>query len=155
MMALIQIVSFLVRWLGAFVLAVVVMVVAMLAIAVVPGLLVTPAPEETLEFAQSWTALFWFALFLAPLVAGIALPFAVGFSFLAEINGIEIHAVRYGVMGAGAGLIVGWLTTAQIWAGSPPIDFAIAGALGGFVLGALHWGRFELVPRRKAPEHEL
>jgi hypothetical protein len=154
-MALIQIVSFFVRWVGAFAVAVAAMVAALLAIAVVPALIFGSENEEILSLARNWTALFWFAVFLMPLVAAIALPFAAGFSLVAELNGIEVHAGRYAVLGAGAGLIVGWLTTAQVWAGHPPLDFAVAGGLGGWLLGALHWGRFELVPRRKAPEHEL
>jgi len=154
-MRLIQIVSFSVRWLGAYAVAVTVMVAALLLIAAVPPLIFGSESEEVLAFARSWTALFWFAVFLVPLVAGVALPFAIGFSYVAEMNGIEIHAGRYALMGAGAGLIVGWLTTAQVWAGNPPLDFAIAGGLGGLVLATLHWRRFELVPRRQAPEHEL
>lgn len=154
-MALIQYAGFGVRWIGAFAVAVVAMVLALLAIAVVPALIFGSESEEILGLARSWTAFFWFALFLMPLVAGIALPFAAGFSLVAELSGIEIHVGRYTAMGAGAGLIVGWLTTQQVWAGNPPLDFAIAGALGGFILGGLHWGRFGLIPRRQPPEHEL
>jgi len=154
-MALIQIVSFAVRWLGAYAVAVTVMVIALLAIAVVPAMVFGSESDELLELARNWTALFWYVLFLLPLVAAVALPFAIGASLVAELNGIEIHTGRYAAMGAGAGLIVGWLTTAQIWAGLPPLDFAIAGGTGGFLLGQLHWGRFELIPRRQAPEHEL
>lgn len=154
-MALVQYVGYGVRWAGAFAVAVVAMVLTLLAIAVVPALLFGSESEEILGLARSWTAFFWFALFLVPLVAGLALPFAAGFSLIAELNGIEIHAGRYAALGAGAGLIVGWLTTQQVWAGNPPIDFAVAGGLGGFILGALHWRRFELIPRRQPPEHEL
>lgn len=154
-MPLIQIASFGVRWMAAFVVAVVIMVVALLAIAVIPALMFGSENEELLALARNWTALFWYAVFLAPLVAGMALPFALGFSLVAEFVGIEIHTGRYAVLGAGAGLVIGWFTSAQIWAGNPALDFAIAGALGGLILGRLHWGRFELIPRRHAPEHQL
>jgi len=154
-MALIQFVGFGVRWIAAFAVAVVVMDAALLAIAVIPALISGSGSDEILALARDWTALFWYALFLAPLVAGMALPFALGFSLVAEFVGIEIHAGRYAAMGAGAGLVIGWLTSAQVWAGHPELDFAIAGGLGGLVLGLLHWGRFELIPRRHAPEHEL
>lgn len=154
-MGLIQIVAFGVRWLAAYVVAVAVMVMVLLAIAAVPPLMFGAGDERILESASSWTSLFWYAVFLLPLVAGVALPFAAGFSLITELSGMEIHAGRYAAMGAGAGLIVGWLTTAQIWAGMPWLDFAIAGGIGGFLLGALHWGRFELIPRREAPEHKL
>jgi len=154
-MALVQYAGFGVRWAGAFAVAVVLMVVALMAIAVVPALVFGSENQEILSLASSWTAIFWYALFLVLLVAGVALPFAAGFSLIAELSGIEVHTVRYAALGAGAGLIVGWLTTQQVWAGHPVIDFAVAGSLGGFALGALHWRRFELIPRRKPPEHEL
>ncbi len=154
-MGLVHYLGYGVRWAAAYAVAVAAMVGTLLAIAVIPALLFGSESEELLELARSWTALFWFALFLVPMVAAVALPFAVGFSLVAELSGIEIHAGRYTVMGAGAGLIVGWLTSAQVWAGLPPLDFAIAGGLGGLILGALHWGRFEHIPRREAPEHEL
>jgi|GEM_PF-1560615 len=154
-MALVQYLGYGVRWVGAFAVAVVTMVAALMVIAVVPALIFGSESEEVLNLARSWTAIFWYALFLVPLVAGLALPFAAGFSLIAELSGIEIHAGRYAAQGAGAGLIVGWLTTQQVWAGNPPIDFAIAGGLGGLMLGALHWRRFQLIPRRQPPEHEL
>lgn len=154
-MTLTQIASFGVRWLGAYAVAVAAMVLALLAIAVAPPLIFGSEDEELLEFARDWTALFWYALFLLPLVAAVALPFAAGFSLVAELNGIEIHAARYTIMGAGAGLIVGWLTTPRLWAGLPWLDFAIAGGIGGLILASLHWGRFGFIPKHEPPRHEF
>ncbi len=133
--------DFTARWFAAFALAVVAATLVLLAITVAQtalGLSIEGADaQELIQFSHNWTALFWYGVFLLPLVAGFAAPFALGFSFLPELYGIKVRRWLYMGFGAAAGILLVIFVGEASWRGNPALEFPAAGALGGLVLGIL------------------
>ena len=123
-------------WLASFVVAIFAAILMHITLIVARELWGAPI-EDPLQLSRSWTALFWYVLFLFPIVEGLSLPLAAGFSLVPELVGVRIRLWRYAGFGTAAGILLAALI--GDWQGNAYAEFTSAGAIGGLVLGGLRW----------------